>query len=47
MHYMQYKGGDNSVLIIDEQGNIKEISREEAMIILKKYETEEQEDMVA
>ncbi len=35
-------------LIIDEQGNIKEISREEAMLVMKKYyETEEEGDVAA
>lgn len=34
-------------MIIDEQGNIKEISREEAMLIMKKYELEEEGDIAA
>ena len=32
-------------LVIDEHGNIKEVSYEEALIITKKYELEEQEDV--
>lgn len=34
-------------MIIDEQGNVKEISREEAMLIMKKYELEEEGDVAA
>lgn len=34
-------------LIIDRQGNILEVSYEEAVILARKYETEEQEDVAA
>lgn len=32
-------------LVIDKQGNMKEVSYGEALIITKKYELEEQEDV--